>query len=86
MTQSREKKPFFYRVTSDSIEHCVGNKAEGRMSKWVFQESKARQNLRKTKKCLFFRNFGVLCVLETPVLRFALLLYSRRLNDKFKAH
>ena len=31
------------------------------------------------KKCLFFGNFGVLCFLETPVLRFALLPYSRRI-------
>ena len=30
------------------------------------------------KKCLFFRNFDVLCFLETPVLRFALLPYYRR--------
>ena len=30
------------------------------------------------KKCSFFGNFGVLCFLETPVLRFALLPYSRR--------
>ena len=29
------------------------------------------------KKCLFFGNFGVLFFLETPVLRFALLPYSR---------
>ena len=27
------------------------------------------------KKCSFFRKFGVLCFLETPILRFALLLY-----------
>ena len=63
----------------------VDNKAKGRISKRVFQESKARQNFRKTniyllirKKCLFFGNFGVLCFLETPVLRFALFPYSRR--------
>ena len=31
------------------------------------------------KKCLFFGNFGVLCFLEIPVLRFALLPYYRRL-------
>ena len=31
------------------------------------------------KKCLFFGNFGVLCFLETPVLRFALLPYSRQI-------
>ena len=30
------------------------------------------------KKCLFFRKFGVLCFLETPVLRLALLPYYRR--------
>ena len=29
------------------------------------------------KKCLFFGKFGVLCFLETPVLRFALLPYYR---------
>ena len=33
------------------------------------------------KKCLFFGNFGVLCFLETPVLRFALLPYCRRIAD-----
>ena len=31
------------------------------------------------KKCLFFGNFGMLCFLETPVLRFALLPYYRRI-------
>ena len=30
------------------------------------------------KKCLFFGKYGVLCFLETPVLRFALLAYYRR--------
>ena len=76
--------------------HSVGNKAKGRISKRVFQESNVRQNFRKTnisyplirtrthvcvsgsKKCLFFGNFGVLCFLETPVLRFALLPDYRR--------
>ena len=61
----------------------VGNKAKGRISKRVFQESKACQNFRETnisyvcvsggKKCFFLENFGMLCFLETPVLRFALL-------------
>ena len=32
------------------------------------------------KKCLFFRNFGMLCFLETPVLRFALLPYYRTIQ------
>ena len=30
------------------------------------------------KKCLFFGKLGVLCFLETPVLRFTLLPYYRR--------
>ena len=30
------------------------------------------------KKCLFFGKFGVLCIFETPVLRFTLLPYYRR--------
>ena len=30
------------------------------------------------KKCLFFGKFGVLCFLEEPVLRLALLSYYRR--------
>ena len=44
------------------------------------------------KKCSFFGKFGVLCFLETPVLRFALLPYYRRfandykLNLAFKGH
>ena len=58
-------------------------KAEGRISKRVFQENKARQIFHKTniwnerKKCSFFGKFGMLCFLETPVLRFALLPYYR---------
>ena len=73
----------------------VRNKAKGRISKRVFQESKARQNFRKTnisypqirtRTCAyqevgnvcFFGNFGMLCFLETPVLRFTLLPYYRR--------
>ena len=32
----------------------------------------------RSKKCSFFGKFGVLCFLETPVLKFALLPYYRR--------
>ena len=65
----------------------------GPISKRVFQENKARQIFRKRSisyplthtyvcvsggtKCLFFGKFGVLCFLETSVLRFALLPYYR---------
>ena len=34
------------------------------------------------KKCSFFGKFGVLCFLETPVLRFALLPYYRQIIQK----
>ena len=37
------------------------------------------------KKCSFFGKFSVLCFLETPVLRFALLPYYRRSNVQKKA-
>ena len=64
-----------------------------RISKRVFQENKARQIFQKTnisyplirtcvsggKKCSFFGKFDLLCFLETPVLRFALLPYYRRI-------
>ena len=36
------------------------------------------------KKCLFFGKFGVLCFLETSVLRFAHLPYNRRLGFKME--
>ena len=66
----------------------VGNKANGRNSKQVFQENKALQIFQKMNTSYplirthtyqgFFRKFGVLCFLETPVLRFAFLPYYRR--------
>ena len=72
-------------------EYFVGNKAKGRILKRVFQENKARQIFWKTnisyptyvcvsgvKKCTFSRKLGVLCFLETTVLRFFLLPYYRR--------
>ena len=36
------------------------------------------------KKCSFFEKFGVLCFLETPVLRFALLPYYQRTDKELK--
>ena len=81
-------------VQEKSMDSFVGNMAKGRISKRVFQENKARQIFQKTnhsypliylrvrirgKKCSFFGRFGVLSFIETPVLRFALLPYYRRL-------
>ena len=42
----------------------------------MFQENKARQIFRKTN-ISFFGKFGVLCFLQTPILRCALLSYYR---------
>ena len=70
----------------------VGNKANGWISKWVFQENKTYQIFRQTnisyplircvsggKKFLFFGKFDVPCFLEKPVLRFTILPYYRRI-------
>ena len=83
-------KASFNQDPSKHAQKIVGNGAKVRISKRVFQETKAHQNFRKTiisyllirtsggKKCLFFGNFDVLCFFETPVLRFALLSYYPR--------
>ena len=57
------------------------NKAKGRISNRVFQENKAKFSKFSIRgnKCLFFGKFDVLCFLETPVWRFALLPYNRRI-------
>ena len=69
------------------LQQFAGNKAKGPISEWIFQENKARQIFRKmnisyplvcvsgSKKCSLFEKFGVLCFLETPVLRFVRLPY-----------
>ena len=73
--------------------HIVDNKAERRISKRAIKENKTRQIFRKinisyplirTRTCtdqgvrnVFSGKFGVLCLLATPVLRFALLPYYR---------
>ena len=63
---------------AEKIAQIIGNKAKRRISKQVFQESKARQNFQKTNisYLLIRTRFGVLCFLETPVLRFALFPYK----------
>ena len=80
------------KVSSSS--EIVVNKAKGRISKRVFEESKACQIFQKMnifyppdtyvcvsggKKCLFFGKFGVLCFLVTYVLRFTLFPYYQRM-------
>ena len=35
-------------VQLDEVSQCVGNKAKGRNSKWMFKENKARRISRKT--------------------------------------
>ena len=83
--QSQEFKIVFTvtLVAIFTLEEIVSSKAKGRISKRVLQENKARQIFWKRnisyphmyvsvgKKCSFFGQFGVLCLLVTPVLRFA---------------
>ena len=72
----------------------VSNKVKGQISKRVFHENKARRIFRKTnisnalirtRMCAYQEaknvKFDVLCFLETPVLRLALLPYYRRVNQ-----
>ena len=51
---------------------------------WLFVGNKAHVCVSGGKKCLFFGNFGVLCLLETPVLRFGLLPCYRRIPKRFQ--
>ena len=64
----------------------VGNKAQRRIWKRVFQENKAKFSEKRTftyecvsgdKKRSLSGKFGLLCFLETPVLRFAYFPYYR---------
>ena len=56
----------------------VGNKTKRRISKRVFQENRKQSTINFPKnEHFFFRKFDVLCF-ETPVFRYALLLYYRR--------
>ena len=80
--------------SGNCFDNIVCNNAKRRILKRVLLKNKARQILRKTyfwppamhmhvcvsggKKCWFFRKFGMLCFLLTPVLRFALLPYYKR--------
>ena len=72
------------------VEQFVSNKVKGQISKRVFHENKARRIFRKTNisnaLCCAYQEaknvkFDVLCFLETPVLRLALLPYYRRVNQ-----
>ena len=83
----------YFGVFCENVEF-VGNKAKGRISKRVFQKKQSMLNFPKNehffspdthvsegKKYSFFRKFGVLCFLETPVLRCALLPIYRRVME-----
>ena len=66
--------------------YLVGNKAKRRISIRVFQENNSGQIFQKTYVCVsrgrnvcFLENLAGFVFFETPVLRFALLPYYRRL-------
>ena len=85
-------------MVSRHTDHFVGNKEKGRISKRVFKKTKqmkfsekqtfltpwyAHARNTESKKWSFFGKFGVLCFLETPVLRFPLLPYCRQLGHLY---
>ena len=67
-----------------SIKHffskCDQNCSLQRIWSYLLKKSlmKNFKNVWGGEKCSFFRKFGVLCFLETPLLRFTLLSYYRR--------
>ena len=63
--------PNYKKYSNVNKAHNVSNKAKRRISKPVFKENKARKIFRKTN----IGTFSVLCFLEIPVLKFALLYY-----------
>ena len=76
---------FYDTVTSSSSRHYipvfVGNKAKGWISQWGFEENKACQIFRKTN--ISYPPWWRTCTYKTPVSRFPLLPYYRRLSFDF---
>ena len=74
------------------IRHLVGNKAKVRISKWVFWKNEHFLPpdthmcvcVSRGKNCSLFGKFDVLCFLETPVFRFAILPYYWLFKPKQK--
>ena len=61
--------------------YFVDNKEKGESQNGCFEKTKRTMHVcvSEGNKCSFFRMFDVLCFLERPVLRFAILPYYRRL-------
>ena len=54
---------------------------KGESKNWCFKKTMlVKFSISVGKKCSFFGKFDVLCFLETPLLRFALLPYYRRIH------
>ena len=78
-------------LTGESQNRCFKKTKRAKFSeKWAFlthwYEHLCVRIRGGGEKCLFFREFGILCFLETPVLRFALLPYYRDLPKKFHSN
>ena len=63
-----------------STEHAKSSEKRTFLHPWYAHV----RELIRGKKCSFFEKFGVLCFLETPVLRFALLPYYWRTSCYFQ--
>ena len=72
------EKTVMWKFGNNIQRSAVGNKPKRRISRRVFQKTGVLYVcVPGGKKRSFFGKFGVLCFLETPVLRFALLPYYR---------
>ena len=77
--------PFFkaFKLFRITAQPKLGKYLQCSFSSVIRQKGESQNGcFKKTKhaKCLFFGKFGVLCFLEKPVLRFALLPYYRLFN------
>ena len=77
---SKSCKPSVLKQKGESLNGCFKKAKHAKISEkqtFLTPDTHTSVCVSGGKKCLFFGNFGVLCFLETPVLRFALLPYSR---------
>ena len=73
---------FLFCESSSSVIRQRGESQDGCFKKTKHAKFSEKRTFLGGKKCLFFGKFGVLRFPETPVLRFALLPYYRRVVAK----
>ena len=78
-TYSENNARIFYYSAKNNLYRSSGSMVYTRRCFNIYKTSSRRLTcVSGGKNCSFFGKFGVLCLLETPVLRFVLLPYYRR--------